>query len=151
MSRLPRPYIPLDVRLDVATRQIQTLMKLTSKPVYPDRLSLRRQLDEALASLKDILKTNSLDLDHDPALVNRRKIHNRRGEIIRYVPDANDPRFLFYRASDGHDIKTRVRGDHGQYSDLMLAKRERRRLRKKRKYRWASRSIPSRPFNWRKP
>src|SRR6185369_1150215 len=55
-------------------------------------------------------------------------------EIVRYVPDANDPANLKYRPHgaqfDGtRDAQNRTRGEHGQFSDIALIKRERRRTR----------------------
>jgi hypothetical protein len=74
-----------------------------------------------------------------------------RGEIWVYEPDANDPEYLVYRPhgaqhAGSHDVKTRIRGEHGQFSDIAMIKRQRRRERPaKRKAK-----IPSRPFQKRK-
>jgi len=53
----------------------------------------------------------------------------------RYAPHAHDPDCLRYRPqppefAGSHHVKTNVRGEHGQYSDVVLAKRERRRERR---------------------
>jgi hypothetical protein len=85
-----------------------------------------------------------VELHHRPALVNRQRKNN--GD---YVPDANDPEYLFYVPEDEHDIETRVRGLHGQHSDLALARKHKRKERKakRRKIKWASRPLRSRS-NW---
>lgn len=66
-------------------------------------------------------------LDHDPALVNRMRrsshkmVRGKMRKITIYSPDANDPKHLLYREAgpgSDHDIKTRVRGDGAQRSDL---------------------------------
>jgi hypothetical protein len=51
---------------------------------------------------------------------------------------------LVYLPEDDHDIETRVRGQHGQYSDLALARKRKRaeRKRTKPKRRWQSRPWP---------
>ena len=82
-----------------------------------------------------------------------------------YIPDANDPEHLFYRPhgaqfAGSHDVKTRIRGDHGQFSDLALIKRERRRQKKatpaKRDFTFRTnksklkRKWPKRKTNWPK-
>jgi hypothetical protein len=77
-------------------------------------------------------RVDEMRLDHDPALALRQQFKNGRGEIIRYVPDANSPDDLQYRPhgaqhEGSHDTKTRIRGPHGQYSDIQLIKRQRRR------------------------
>lgn len=108
----------------------------------------RRNHAKLLTSLLDRLAEllncpiEQLRLDHDPALENRTKRKAHRWikgtgyrEIIEYDPPANDPDFLCYRPhgaeyEGSHDIKTRIRGDRGQFADNVLAKRERRRLKK---------------------
>src|SRR5690242_21536260 len=52
-------------------------------------------------------------------------------KVLRYFPDANDPDHLLFRpqptdAEASHDVKTRIRGAHGQHSDLALARKNRR-------------------------
>ena len=152
MSRLPRPIPPIAVKLRVVLRQLGTFPELIDTLV--EGATKGRQLgDEVAANLFVLACTlacpvNSLQLDHDPALENREKLvelpNGRRKRVVvvpdgaivlRYYPDANDPEHLFYRPhgaefAGSHDVKTRVRGDHGQLSDNALAKKERRRLRK---------------------
>jgi hypothetical protein len=78
-----------------------------------------------------------LRLDHDPALCNREQRVYWRGDdvqgmnrIVLYTPAANDPEHLIYRSHADHDIKTRVRGDGAQHSDLALRRIAKRRERK---------------------
>lgn len=133
--KLYRPHIPLFTRCEVALRQIgwspETAIDIAGKA---DGCGLL--LKETLIELSSHLKceVSDLRLDHDPALGAR--VKRGEGRNTAYTPDANDPDFLRYRPHgpqfDGsHDVKTRIRGDHGQYSDIVLIKRERRRLAKK--------------------
>lgn len=184
MARLYRPHIPTEVKLKVVLRQIGE--------IFPDQVPaeakrhrmMGRQLAGLLKMLAETLncEVSDLRLDHDPALGAREKVPVKRprkdhrwfnsfGVAIRYEPDANNPEHLFYRPhgaqfAGSHDVKTRIRGDHGQYSDIQLIKRERRRQKKaagqptskpgfklrkqklksavRKKYRW-----PKRKFNQR--
>lgn len=150
MARLERPYIPLSVRVQVAARQLRERWlagdKLAGSVLYGLSLSTDRDAGDPTMSdskrLRALLGALFADrpcaLDHDPALVNRRRVRRRvKGKMVTaYSPDANDPRYLVYRESgpvgggSEHDIKTRVRGDHGQLSDLGLARKEKRRRRR---------------------
>ena len=133
--RLKRPYIPLSVRVKVAERQLAyhgVILAVNKEP------SLAKQLTELLGVLQSILRADKLHLDHDPALA-LRKFNKHTG---KYKPDANDPEYLKYRATDGHRTKTFLRGEHGQRSDISQINRERRRARPKKK----KRAWPSRPF-----
>lgn len=147
MSRLPRPYIPISVRCKVASRQLNCGILSEDEGV-----SASKAMAILLARLREHFGCEELHLDHDPALCNRQlrfKLNKRTGKNIAiYTPDANDPRFLVYRPKVDHEIKTRVRGEHGQYSDLTLMKRERRRLRKEKPRRaWPTgRKMQSRGF-----
>jgi hypothetical protein len=138
MSRLPRPFIPFSVRVQVATRQI--IERFGRRPLFVDKTPLKQKL----AIMLDVLFEGKSELHHRPALLNR-PWNTRKKD---YDPPANDPGFLVYLADDTHDIETRVRGLHGQHSDLGLARKNKRiaknRDPKKRKYNW-----PSRPFNRR--
>jgi hypothetical protein len=102
--KLPRPYIPLNVRLKVAERQLGRSWSIKGQS---GKVRLRLML-------KLLFANEPYQLDHDPALTNRK--FNRR--LRRYTPPANDPDYLVYRSAVGHDIKTRVRGDGAQRSDL---------------------------------
>ena len=140
--KLRRPYIPLEIRIAVACRQLSLAEDYKMKLLA----SGRREgvLATLLRDLADHLECDvgDLQLDHNPALQNRKQIRHR-GTLIDYDPPANDPDFLIYRDKAGHYIKTNVRGDGAQYSDRVLAKREKRRNRNR-----VVRKIPSRPF-WR--
>ena len=129
--KLPRPYTPLSVCLQVVDRQLA---------------ERGLQVAGGIGSLSDNLKFAlnvlfghgvKVELHHRPALLNR---ISKNG---RYYPDANDPDYLVYLPVDEHDIETRVRGQHGQHSDLALA---RKRKRKERKAKRPKRKWPSRPF-----
>lgn len=142
MARLYRPHIPLSVRLDVVHRQLQRMGKET---IVFESETKASQLAGLLRFLAHQLgcEAKDLRLDHDPALCNRQQFRNGRGEIVRYVPDANDPNHLIYRTKADHDIKTRVRGPGAQFSDLALLRREKKRQRPpKPKKKLASRPFP---------
>lgn len=164
--RLPRPYIPLDVRCRIGARQIgwgenakdgqeaaiNSLLRLHA-PIrrhgHKGTSGYARLLRNILAELATKLSCcpQDLRLDHDPPIALRVKVRSR-GKIIGYLPDANDPEFLSYRPhgaqfAGSHDVKTRIRGDHGQYSDVTLIKRQRRRERGKKE---SARKLRSRPF-----
>lgn len=161
MTRLYRPAIPIEVRCRVALRQLGELFiddviraNRFVPRVVPAR-SLGRLLDKSLRKLAELLgcPLYELRLDHDPALENRmkRSVFKRSRWITEYSPDANDPDHLFYRPHSAefegsHHVKTNVRGDHGQYPDNTIAKRERRRNKKMEKKR-CSRCLT----NWRLP
>ena len=155
MARLLRPYIPLDIRLGVALRD------LGWRPVEAIRLrvaaakeagTLADELADTLAMLSAFHAGAKLHLDHDPPLAARKKLY-WRDVHIGYDPPANDPRFLIYRTVEDHRQKTNVRGEHGQHPDRVLIKKARRaerrhkRTHKKRrkmaKRLWASRPLRS--------
>lgn len=146
MSRLVRPYIPLAVRVQVAERQLGTIGgTLVLHGLGGERVTARHRLNVLLGLL---FNGEPSQLDHDPALVNRK--FNKRTK--KYTPDANDPRYLIYRTKSNHDTKTRVRGDHGQHSDLALVRKHKRRERKaaRPKRKWApGRKLQSRGFQQR--
>jgi hypothetical protein len=147
--KLPRPYIPLEVRLQVAIRQA-TLAGLWFHTLPKNRRFNRAdKLDIILAYLFGF--PPNVNLDHDPSLCNR-KFNPRTG---KYSPDANDPDYLIYRRAEDHRTKTIVRGEHGQHSDLGLRRKNKRiaanrdpnRRRSKipnRKAAWPKRSFPKR-------
>lgn len=146
MSRLPRPYVPLSVRAQVAIGQIgmsagdAALFRAT----FGAGSGLLDVLLRVLRAKHGVGQREKLHLDHDPPLAAREKVR-LGGEVVGYVPDANDPEYLRYRTADGHKLKTNVRGDGAQYPDRVLIKRQRRRERaggaKKAKRRWPSRPL----------
>ena len=143
MARLYRPHIPLSVRCKVAERQLlQGFERLNAKVVTATR-SYGERLAVLLAALAADFscEVSDLRLDHDPPLGARQIVPagrvipgcwlNTFGVPVRYEPDANDPDHLFYRPhgaqfQGSHDVKTRIRGDHGQYPDRVLIKKMRR-------------------------
>lgn len=163
MARLYRPYISLAVRITVLHRHLgqewghyyvttETLLCC----LYPRRDLFRRMMVDWAARLGCEVK--DLRLDHDPPLAARER--TGEGNLTTYVPDANDPEHLFYRPhgarfAGSHDVKTRIRGDHGQHPDRVLIKKMRRIERGPRpkrqpgfktkapKRRWPSRPFPS--------
>ena len=147
MSRLPRPYIPLALRVQVAVRQLADVGKAEHKFAKYVQLGLRLKW-----AIEDLFGDRKAELHHRPALVNRRR--KRNGD---YDPPANDPAYLVYLADDDHDVETRVRGQHGAHSDLGMnrknkniaknrdPKRRKAKIPQREEYRW-----PSRPFR-RKP
>lgn len=152
MPKLYRPSIPLEVRCRVALRQLGYVKQMEDviKMHRPRKdagymvgvvgfepgghgLLLKRLLQELADQLE--CPVEALRLDHDPALGTRMKRTVGHPPRTIYSPDANDPDHLKYRPhgaeyAGSHDVKTRIRGDHGQYSDIALIKRERRRERK---------------------
>lgn len=167
MTRLYRPPIPIQVKCRVVLRQIGELF-------IDDKMQAHRRgwgslLDVSLSRLAVLLKCEVIDLrlDHDPALALRERCGE--GKQTVYTPAANDPEFLAYRPhgaqhEGSHDVKTRIRGDHGQFSDITLIKRQRRREKKateakqrnkrqkfaacrkeiKGRWKWPKRSFPNR-------
>ena len=123
--RLYRPHIPLEARCRVVLRQLGEL--------WPDELIRlnRGRLGNLLAvKLYELAQTlncsvKDLHLDHDPPLAARMRRTMLDGVIV-YSPDANSVAHLIYREKRAHQIKTNVRGEHGQYPDRVLIKRARR-------------------------
>jgi hypothetical protein len=141
VARLFRPHIPVEVKCRVLLRQLGEM--------WPDKVIAGWQgslgilcsgLHERLAALLGCTVAD-LRLDHDPPLAIREKAYLFDG-TISYKPEANDPEFLIYRSKANHDIKTRVRGDGAQFSDLAKIRREKKRNRPPK----PKRAWPSRPF-----
>lgn len=125
MSRLKRPHIPLAVRVQVAARQagfvnLDLFLRLHKGclKIVLDRLLYGDDLGPGAG----FQRGQAINLDHDPALVNR-PFNKRTG---KYTPDANDPAALVYRTKTDHNIKTRIRGAGAQHSDLGLARKNKR-------------------------
>ncbi len=135
MPKKPRrPYIPLSIRervIDDQMREAKFTPTWASQQGRSVATRLRFKLEEFFGCVP-------VELHHRPALVNR-----QRKENGSYDPPPNDPDFLVYLPADDHDIETRVRGQHGQYSDLALA---RKRKRKERKSGRPRRKWPSKPW-----
>ena len=154
MARLYRPYVPLEVRCRVAMKALGEL--------WPDQLleemgASKTLLTMLLTKLAAVLVCDVTDLrlDHDPPLGLRPQERRGLGRKTYYVPDANDPEHLFYRPhgtqfAGSHDVKTRIRGDRGQFSDVTLIKRQRRRDRKAKPVKRRSGSRPKLKVKWPK-
>lgn len=132
MSKLPRPHIPLAVRLLVAERQareIETMMPMSHHAIIDAIINGPGTDTLKLRSLLDILTNcnggKRLELHHRPALLNREQV-KILGVVVGYIPDANDHRHLVYLPEDEHDIETRVRGQGAQLSDLGQARKNKK-------------------------
>ncbi len=123
--KLPRPYIPLSVRIEVAKRQILQLAD-NGRPIKAFPLSTyalkliakgglagiqRAQLNWCLGILFGKAKAH---LDHDPPLC----LREYNPKTKQYVPDANDPNYLRYVNAESHRIKTYIRGEGARRSDM---------------------------------
>lgn len=140
MPRLYRPHMPLSVKVLVAERDFSKRFPRGWKPyaLLAKDWTLARRLEWLLAQIARAIGCEPKDLrfDHDPPLGARLRRRSGLDRKTYYTPDANDPEHIFARPhgaqfEGSHDVKTRIRGDHGQFSDLALIKRERRRERKK--------------------
>ena len=134
--RLHRPYIPLYIRemaLDRQMREVGVQTSWASRQGRSVATRLRMKLEEFFGCIP-------AELHHRPALCNR-----QRDASGYYIPRANDPEYLIYLPADEHDVETRVRGQHGDYSDLAKARKRKRKERKakRRKTQWPSRSLRS--------
>lgn len=134
MARLYRPSIPLFVKCQVLIRQLEYDDLSAKIMLAVHQRKYGALVENLLGRLAGKLgcERSELRLDHDPALGMRKK--RGEGKNTVYAPNANDPAFLRYRPhgaqhEGSHDVKTRIRGDHGQYSDVVLIKRQRRRER----------------------
>lgn len=133
MPKLLRPYIGLEARCRVVLRQLGEMFPNDAIFWHGSRKGgLGRLLASRIAVLAELLRceASELRLDHDPALGTRRKVH-KAGAHVGYDPPANSVHHLRYRPhaarhAASHDVKTRVRGDNGQLSDIALVKRNRR-------------------------
>lgn len=133
----PRPHIPLATRCNVAALQLwPTHVTFFAEFSREDGESLAALLERRLIALATVLgcEPADLDLDHNPPLRARPYNPRIKDPAARYTPNANDLHHLEYRPraaehERSHRIKTNVRGDHGQHSDRVLIKRERRRER----------------------
>lgn len=170
-ERRKRPGAPpLPVQIEVARETLRDIGAY-SIALQDDRKPHKQFLDGLLNAVAWHIGCQRADLrlDHDPML-RVRKYRPRRGTPIAawYSPHAHDRRYLKWRPQPpqfegSHHVKTYVRGERGQYSDVALAKRQRRR--EKDPTRWtevrglakpkrrraprlgSGQRIPSRPFN----
>ncbi len=111
--RLPRPYVPLSIRLQVAAQQARELWALEPAQIK-EILGYRWTLSAKLEALLVFTFANKpVELDHEPALAHR-AFNPRTG---KYTPDANDPAYLVWRLANDHYRKTYQRGDGARRSD----------------------------------
>lgn len=132
MPRLLRPYIDVETKCRVA---LNGLGEMWPDDYLKIRLGHRGYgpiLEVLLVRLAELLgcEVAELRLDHNPPLGGRKKVF-AKGEHIEYDPPANSIMHLKYRPhgarfAGSHDVKTRVRGERGQLSDIALVKRNRR-------------------------
>jgi hypothetical protein len=134
-----RKRVPNRIKIIVALRQLKQLGATDLEKCERARDYLRRL--EAMLCATIGGGSQKVVLDHDPPI--RVRPLNKRGTDT--VPPMNDPNYLAYITSTDHHEKTFLRGRHGQYSDIVLIKRERRRNRPaKPKRKIASRAFPKR-------
>lgn len=135
--RLPRPYVPIDVKLAVAGRQARA----TGCSI--DWAALERLCGgDQLRVLLNVLYPDVMcHLDHDPPLWQR--VRTKSGN---YRPSANDPDYLVWRSQEGHRLKTYIRGDGAQLSDAAKRRKEIKRKVTKVKRKWPSRPMQRRPM-----
>lgn len=124
--KLLRPHIPIRTQCIVALRQ---LGEMWPEEVLSSRSNKAVLLDDLLKRLSEMTGAEDLQLDHQPALALREKVF-RNGVHIEYRPHSCDPEYLIWRDKHAHRIKTIVRGDGAQFSDLALIRRQKRRERK---------------------
>ena len=110
MTRLYRPYIPFSVRYEVLRRQLLDAGMIGVAASF-DRPDIPYQT-RVKAMIYHLFGDEPVRLDHDPALM----LRERRGN--KYNPQSNDPRYLVYRSAEGHRVKTFIRGDGAQRSDM---------------------------------
>lgn len=130
----PRPGMPpASVRVVVALRQLAGFGASEALTTRGDGEKVDAFLERLLLGLALYIgcEREDLRLDHEPML--RRRAYDPTVTKVadRYTPHAHDAGCLLYRPqppefAGSHHVKTNVRGEHGQYSDVVLAKRERR-------------------------
>jgi len=148
--RLPRKYIPLGIRIDVALRQcLAADIATTAQCIMGTDLTKSYKLESLLEILFGKDNYKRAELHHRPALMNRKKVRSKTtAKIVRYIPDELDPNHLVYLLDDDHDIETRVRGVGALLSDQAQNRKNKKidlRLSgKKKKHRWPKRKIRNR-------
>lgn len=143
--RLHRPHIPWSVREQVIDRQAAAA---GFAPTWAADAHSRSAEQRVRWKLEEFFAGKAVELHHRPALCNRVRDRTGLGRTY-YIPGANDPDYLIYLlagAGEEHDVETRVRGQHGQHSDLALARKRRRKERKAKrpKRKWPKRRLRSR-------
>ena len=129
---MKRPYIPLTTKLAVLERQAfqdRTFINEDEKELAVEWYELRCHRKSAKYKISWLLELlfrgQPVELDHDPALVLRRRNKRTGG----YIPAHDDPKFLIYRSRADHLHKTTGRAPGAERtitskgSDLWLAKK----------------------------
>ncbi|PWT73732.1 MAG: hypothetical protein C5B60_07830 [Chloroflexi bacterium] len=125
--RLERPHIPITTRVQVAAWQCTCCGKLEA---VLEAAQLPRPSDQLAHLLHALFDNEPCHLDHDPPLCLR-----HRTPKGAYDPPADSVHHLVYRTAQDHKIKTFVRGDGAQLSDMAKRRKELKRRRKS-KPRW---------------
>jgi hypothetical protein len=125
--KLIRPHVPLNIRCEVAARQLQQREGGLKHVLIADLVQCETYGERLAYMLACLFGEEPVHLDHDPALCLREIIDADKGI---YKPDANDPRYLVYRTAEDHRLKTFVKGDGAQLSDAGKRRKDIRRKRK---------------------
>ena len=132
---MKRPYIPLTTKLAVLERQAFQDRKFASQEdlelavEWYELRCHRKSAKYKISWLLELLfRGQPVELDHDPALVLRRRNKRTGG----YIPAHDDPKFLIYRSRADHLHKTTGRAPGAERtvtskgSDTWLAKKFRK-------------------------
>jgi hypothetical protein len=137
--KLPRPYVPIGVKVAVAGRQVRA----AGLSIDWNALEKLCSSDQLRVLLNVLYPDIMCHLDHEPPLMLR-----DRTRLGGYKPDANDPDWLIWRTAEAHRLKTFVRGDGAQLSD---AGKRRKEIKRRKKATRPKRKWPSRPMRGRPP
>jgi hypothetical protein len=130
--KLYRPHIPITTKIDVAARMCcESGHTRAAEEASPENSPTWSQVQRLAHLLFALFGGKPSHLDHDPPLMLRRSLSSQDGTTI-YHPAANDPRYLIYRAAEDHKIKTFVRGDGAQLSDMAKRRKQKKHERKAR-------------------
>lgn len=134
--RLPRPHVPIGVKLAVVERQLRDRGIVA---LFVGEHGKRPNKSHMLVDmLRTLLGEPPWHLDHEPPLMLRDR--TKSGD---YLPDASDPDWLIWRTAEEHRLKTFVRGDGAQLSD---AGKRRKEIKRRKKATRPKRKWPSRPM-----
>lgn len=105
-ERIPRPPIPLAVRIQVAERQVRAAGK------YPALITDEKGTKRLQALLLALFAEDwqRAECDHRPPLGLRAYSPRIKDVAARYTPNANDPDYLEYLLDDAHLERTAGRG-----------------------------------------
>jgi len=127
MKRPKRKAIPKSVRMEVCQRQLFLCARCHVRAVH-------------------YLPGTETEFDHEPAL----RLRNIAEDGSDYDPPQNHPGYIDALCEPCHAAKTHGSGATTAGTDAGKIKKERRRLRSKRKYKWAPRKMPKRVVKWPK-